>query len=69
MVLASCLPTRDIQNRGRQNADTDYKPIFAAANIAGKKHFCIGQDNAADQGDAVAAAGVSYKNLLRNLGY
>lgn len=48
--------------------DIDYKPIFAAADIAGMKHFCIEQDDAADWGDSVAAAGVCYKNLLRILG-
>ncbi len=48
--------------------DIDYKPIFAAADIAGMKHFCIEQDDAADWGDSVAAAGVCYRNLLRVLG-
>ena len=48
--------------------DIDYKPIFDAADVAGMKHFCIEQDDAADWGDSVAAAGVCYKNLLRVLG-
>jgi hypothetical protein len=67
MVSAPCLPTRDIQNLGQQSGDTDYKPIFAAAEIAGMKHFRIVQDDAAHWGDSVAAAGVSYKNLVRSL--
>jgi hypothetical protein len=41
LVAASSLPTRDIQNLGQQNGDTDYKPIFAAADIAGMEYFCI----------------------------
>jgi hypothetical protein len=45
----------------------DYKSIFAAAGQAGLKHFCIEQDNAADWGDSVAAARVSYQNLLKLL--
>ena len=48
--------------------DIDYKPIFAAADIAGMKHFCIEQDSAADWGDSVAAAKVCYNNLVRLLG-
>jgi len=48
--------------------DIDYKPIFAAADIAGMKHFCIEQDDASDWGDSVASAGVCYKNLVKILG-
>jgi sugar phosphate isomerase/epimerase len=47
--------------------EVDYKSIFAAAGQAGLKHFCIEQDNAADWGDSVAAARVSYQNLLKLL--
>jgi len=47
--------------------DIDYKPIFAAAKQAGLKHFVIEQDNAAAWGDSVAAAKVSYQNLLKLL--
>src|SRR3954453_14044079 len=47
--------------------DIDYKPIFAAAKTAGMKHFVIEQDNAAAWGDSVAAARVSYENLLKQL--
>ena len=47
--------------------DVDYKPIFAAAGQAGMKHFCVEQDNAADWGDSVAAARVSYQNLVKIL--
>jgi hypothetical protein len=31
------------------------------------KHFCIEQDNAADWGDSVTDARVSYQNLLKVL--
>jgi sugar phosphate isomerase/epimerase len=48
--------------------EIDYKPIFAAAGLAGLKHYCIEQDNAADWGDSMAAARASYQNLLRILG-
>ncbi len=48
--------------------DIDYKPIFAAAVVAGMKHFCIEQDDASDWGDSVASAGVCYKNLVKILG-
>jgi sugar phosphate isomerase/epimerase len=48
--------------------EVDYKPIFAAAELAGLKHYCIEQDNAADWGDSMAAARTSYQNLLRILG-
>ena len=48
--------------------EVDYKPIFAAAGLAGLKHYCIEQDNAADSGDSVAAARLSYQNLVKMLG-
>jgi sugar phosphate isomerase/epimerase len=41
----------------------DYKPIFANAKLAGLKHFCVEQDNAASWGDSLAAARVSCRNL------
>jgi len=47
--------------------DVDYKSIFAAASIAGMKHFCIEQDNANQWGDSVAAARVSINGLTRIL--
>jgi sugar phosphate isomerase/epimerase len=48
--------------------EVDYKAIFAAAGLAGLKHYCIEQDNAADWGDSVAAARKSYQNLVKMLG-
>ncbi len=48
--------------------EVDYKPIFAAADLAGMKHYCVEQDNAAAWGDSVAAARVSYQNLMKLLG-
>ncbi len=47
--------------------EIDYKTIFANAEQAGMKHFCVEQDNAADWGDSPAAARVSYQNLLKIL--
>jgi sugar phosphate isomerase/epimerase len=47
--------------------DVDYKSIFAAAALAGMKHFCIEQDNASQWGDSVAAARVSLNGLVREL--
>jgi sugar phosphate isomerase/epimerase len=41
----------------------DYKPFFDAAEIAGLKHFCLEQDNAATWGDSLSCARVSYQNL------
>jgi sugar phosphate isomerase/epimerase len=45
----------------------DYKTIFENAAVAGMKHFCVEQDSAANWGNSVAAAGVSYKNLVKML--
>jgi sugar phosphate isomerase/epimerase len=47
--------------------EVDYKSIFAAASLAGMKHFCIEQDNASQWGDSVAAARVSFNGLVRLL--
>jgi sugar phosphate isomerase/epimerase len=47
--------------------EVNYKPIFEAADIAGMKHFCIEQDNAAAWGDSVAAARVSFEALSKIL--
>ena len=63
------------QSQRQQSADlvpvgqgeVDYKAIFAAASLAGMKHFCIEQDNAALWGDSVAAARVSLNGLVREL--
>jgi len=41
----------------------DYAPFFALADVAGLKHFCLEQDNAATWGDSLAAASISVKNL------
>jgi sugar phosphate isomerase/epimerase len=43
--------------------EVDYKTIFASAKLAGLKHFCVEQDNAADWGDSMAAARMSYQSL------
>lgn len=45
----------------------DYKSIFAQAELAGMKHFNIEQDSAASWGNSVAAAGVSFQGLLKEL--
>jgi sugar phosphate isomerase/epimerase len=47
--------------------EIDYRPIFANAEQAGMKHFCIEQDNAADWGDSLAAARVSFEKLSKLL--
>jgi sugar phosphate isomerase/epimerase len=47
--------------------EIDYKAIFAKADQAGLKHFCIEQDNAAEGGDAMASAKASYDGLVRIL--
>jgi len=47
--------------------EIDYKAIFAQADRAGLKHFCIEQDNAADGGDSMAAAKASYQGLWKLL--
>ncbi len=41
----------------------DYKPFFDLAGIAGLKHYCVEQDNAATWGDSVSAAKISHDNL------
>lgn len=43
--------------------DIDYKNIFKYAGVAGMKHFAIEQDSAADWGDSMAAARVSFEHL------
>ena len=45
------------------NGDIDYEEIFKHANAAGMKHFAIEQDSAADWGDSIAAARVSYEHV------
>ena len=45
------------------NGDVDYGEIFKYAGVAGMKHFAIEQDSAADWGDSLAAARVSYEHL------
>jgi sugar phosphate isomerase/epimerase len=46
--------------------EVDYKPIFAKADQAGLKHFCVEQDNAIE-GDSLAAARTSFQNLKKIL--
>jgi sugar phosphate isomerase/epimerase len=43
--------------------EVDYKTIFANAQVAGLKHFCIEQDNASSWGSSMAAAQVCFTNL------
>jgi sugar phosphate isomerase/epimerase len=47
--------------------DLDYRGIFAAAELAGMKHYFVEQDTAPQSGDSMAAAATSYQNLLRIL--
>jgi len=57
-------------NRGRATkivplgqGEIDYRPIFAAADQAGMKHFYVEQDSAPASGDSMAAAAASYRYL------
>jgi sugar phosphate isomerase/epimerase len=43
--------------------DINYENIFKYASLAGMKHFAIEQDSAADWGDSMAAARVSFQHL------
>ena len=43
--------------------DIDYGEIFKYASVAGMKHFAVEQDTAADWGDSIAAARVSYEHM------
>jgi sugar phosphate isomerase/epimerase len=47
--------------------EIDYKTIFAHADQAGMKHYCIEQDNAAESGDSMATATSSYDGLRKLL--
>ena len=49
------------------NGEIDYGEIFKYANIAGMKHFAVEQDSAAEWGDSIAAARVSYQHLHATL--
>ena len=49
------------------NGEIDYGEIFKHADVAGMKHFVIEQDSAADWGDSIAAARVSYEHLRATL--
>ena len=45
----------------------DFKPVFAQAKLAGLKHYCVEQDDAASWGDSLAAARVSREGLSKML--
>ena len=47
--------------------EVDYGEIFKHAEVAGMKHFVVEQDSAADWGDSIAAARVSYEHLRATL--
>ena len=49
------------------DGEIDYGEIFKHADVAGMKHFAIEQDSAADWGDSIAAARVSYEHLQATL--
>lgn len=49
------------------NGDIDYAEIFRHADVAGMKHFAVEQDSAAEWGDSIAAARVSYEHLHATL--
>jgi len=45
----------------------DFAPFFSQAKLAGLKHFCVEQDDAASWGDSLAAARVSCDALMKML--
>lgn len=45
------------------NGEIDYAEIFKYASVAGLKHFAVEQDSAAEWGDSIAAARVSFQQL------
>lgn len=45
------------------DGEIDYGPIFAAAQLAGMKHFFVEQDTAPASGDSLREAGTSYRHL------
>lgn len=47
--------------------EIDYRPIFAAAELAGMKHFYVEQDSAPASGDSIGAAAKSYRHMARLL--
>ena len=47
--------------------DVDYRAIFAKADLAGLKHYCIEQDNAVESSDSVAVAKANYDGLRKQL--
>jgi sugar phosphate isomerase/epimerase len=47
--------------------EIDYKTIFANAELAGLKHFCLEQDNSAAWGNAFAAWKTGIDNLVKML--
>ena len=49
------------------NGEVDYGEIFRHADVAGMKHFVVEQDSAADWGDSIAAARVSFEHLRATL--
>lgn len=52
---------------GLGEGEIDYRPIFAAGDLAGLKHFYIEQDTAPATGDSLAAAAKSYRYLANLL--
>ena len=65
MTMAERMTAADIVPVGM--GVVDYKTIFENAELAGMKHYCVEQDNANSWGDSVAAARVSYDNLVKTL--
>ena len=62
--LKLTMPSMHAPARGTGADLFDFKPVFAHASLAGLKHFAIEQDTAAAWGDSLAAARVSYHNLM-----
>jgi sugar phosphate isomerase/epimerase len=65
MTMAERMSAADLQPVGM--GVIDYKTIFENAELAGMKHYCVEQDNANSWGDSLAAARISYTNLVKML--
>ena len=69
LAAVRALTSMEERNRAAQvvplgEGELDYRPIFAAAKLAGMQYFYVEQDSAPQSGDSLAAAAASYRNLV-----
>lgn len=69
LAALRALPSMEERNRTAQvvplgDGEIDYRPIFAAAGLAGMQYFYVEQDSAPQSGDSLGAAATSYRNLV-----